>query len=119
MSVAPYHPFLLERIRADGLLQMAELFAADEVAVSARVLHTELIESALLLSDERVTEARLDWWQHTLLCAPERHPLTAAALTPMLAARTEAVRSLVSALQGVSHWRTPASMTELWQHALL
>jgi hypothetical protein len=118
MAEPAYHPFLLERIRADGVLQMGELFAADEPAVTARVLHAELVESALLLSDERVTEARLGWWVQTLLAQPERHPLTARALAPVLPERSAAVQSLVRVLEQVSRWNTPASMAELWQQAL-
>lgn len=118
MSSAAYHPFLLERIRADGILQMGELFAADEAAVGARVLHTQLLESALLLSDERVTAARIDWWAHTLLNQPERHPLTAGELGSRLSASPAVRQSLVRRVEVSSQWHTPASMVELWQQAL-
>lgn len=113
-----YHPFLLERVRADGVLQVADLFGADEQAVTVCVLHAELVQSALLLSEERLTQARLSWWQHTLWAEPQRHPLTAQALAPLLAQQCGPLRALLGALDAVAHWNTPASSAELWQQSL-
>lgn len=112
------HPFIEERMRADGLLHLSQLFAPDPGALAGVLLHAELLESAVGMREERLSEARLEWWTQTLEFEPERHPLTAGALRGVLQSAPGARRSLHAVLRGVPDWRTPASLDALWNQAM-
>ena len=117
-AVAVLHPFIVERVRADGLLQLTHLFAPDASAVALVLLHAELLESAVGMRDERLSEARLEWWAQTLHDEPDRHPLTAGPLGAHLRQHSASRRALLGVLQDVPNWRTPPTIEALWEQAL-
>lgn len=105
MNAAAFDGFVEPWLIAARRLALAAAFAGDAVArrafLAPRVLLGELIEAAVAMSDERVTEAKLSWWQEEAAAwaaGTPRHPLAIAI------AVTTASQPLLALLAALRRW---------------